>query len=197
MRKRVIIGAAAMAGSAAIVYLLLTRPFGAHQRAATTAQAETAVGKQRPRSEEFPQWVRRFDRRLLNPLVLLVAGRRHSADYAILRHVGRRSGRVYTTPVVAHSIPGGYLIALPYGSDTDWCRNVQVAGAGTLQRQGNSYVVGEPEVLEAAVAVPLLPPRVQRALRPFHIQRYLRLRQLGDSAVKETATLATAAGGTP
>ena len=115
--------------------------------------------------------------------MLTIAGRRHSADYAILHHVGRRSGRAYATPVVAHPILGGYLIALPYGVDTDWCRNLQTAGKGTLQRQGSTYTVVEPEVIDAENAMPLLAPRVQRALRPFHIQRFLTLRQLADVPV--------------
>ena len=185
MRKSVMIGAAAVAttaGAAALIYLLLLRPRGEHEQA-------------QPSSDEFPRWVRHFDRRVLNPLVLRVAGRQHSADYATLHHVGRRSGRAYSTPVVAHLIAGGFLIALPYGVDTDWCRNLQAAGHGTLQRQGRTYSVGEPEVIDAATAYSLLPPRVQRALRPFKIQHFLKLRQLSEVSAQEPPSPVTASVG--
>ncbi len=121
---------------------------------------------------------KRVHKRVLNPLVLGVAGRRHSADYAILRHVGRRSGRPYATPVVAHPVADGFLIALPYGPDVAWCGNLQAAGRGSLQWHGKRYEVGSPEVLDASAALPLLPDRVQRALGPFHIGQFLRLRCL-------------------
>ncbi len=122
--------------------------------------------------------MRAFNKRVLNPLVLGVAGRQHSADYAILRHVGRRSGRPYATPVVAHPVDDGFLIALPYGADVDWCGNLQAAGRGSLQWHGKPYLVGSPEVLDTSAALPLLPDRVQRVLGPFHFGQFLRLRYL-------------------
>jgi hypothetical protein len=70
----------------------------------------------------------RFNKSFLNPLMLRMASRRRTY-YAALRHVGRRSGRTYVTPVVAklasdHTV----VIPLPYGADTDWCRNLLAAG---------------------------------------------------------------------
>jgi deazaflavin-dependent oxidoreductase (nitroreductase family) len=197
MRKGVIIGTASAAGAVALVCLLLIRPRIAQEETVLLLRSSRPAGKAGSHPGGFPRWVRRFDRRMLNPLVLLVAGRRHSADYAILHHVGRRSGRAYATPVVAHACPGGYLIALPYGVDTDWCRNLLVAGQGTLKWRGNTYRVGEPEVIDTAAASPLLFPRVQRALRPFKIQHFLKLRQLmGDSVTEDAVTAAlTAAAG--
>jgi hypothetical protein len=44
--------------------------------------------------------VRVFDKRVLNPAMMMLAGRRRW--YAsVLRHKGRRSGKEYATPVVA------------------------------------------------------------------------------------------------
>jgi len=43
-------------------------------------------------------------------------------------HRGRRSGRVYDTPVLVFPADDGYVIALTYGPDTDWIRNVLAAG---------------------------------------------------------------------
>ena len=39
--------------------------------------------------------------KILNPLIVKLAGRRHFHMAAQIRHAGRRSGRTYTTPVSA------------------------------------------------------------------------------------------------
>jgi hypothetical protein len=39
--------------------------------------------------------------KILNPLIRKLAGRRHVSMAAQIRHVGRRSGRPYVTPVPA------------------------------------------------------------------------------------------------
>jgi hypothetical protein len=56
--------------------------------------------------------------------------------FAIVQHRGRRSGQVYTTPVVTVPIVDGFIILLTFGADTDWCRNVLAAGQCTLQSHG-------------------------------------------------------------
>jgi hypothetical protein len=48
--------------------------------------------------------VRAFGKHMFNPFMLRVAARRHTY-YAVLHHVGRRSGGVYVTPVVAKLTP--------------------------------------------------------------------------------------------
>lgn len=62
-----------------------------------------------PRRRHF---VRTFNKHILNPMMLAVAGRRHWYA-AALHHTGRRSGRHYTTPVVAQPVPDGFVIPLP------------------------------------------------------------------------------------
>jgi deazaflavin-dependent oxidoreductase (nitroreductase family) len=73
----------------------------------------------------------RFNRRLFNPVVRTFAGRRLS-PVAIMVHRGRRSGRRYRTPVLAFRLDDGYVIALFYGADRNWVRNVVAAGSCTL-----------------------------------------------------------------
>lgn len=110
-------------------------------------------GPQRPRWLEA---VRRFNHRWLNPAMLRVAGDRYW--YAgCLEHVGRRSGRTYRTPVVAHAVDGGFAVALPYGSDVDWVRNLQASGSGRLRNHGASYRVEAPRVVAIAEVPPGLP----------------------------------------
>ncbi len=72
--------------------------------------------------------------------MLKVAGRKQS-PYAIIHHVGRRSGHAYATPVVAELSSDRFVIALPYGTGVDWYRNMLAAGRCTLTWQGQDYTL--------------------------------------------------------
>ena len=41
---------------------------------------------------------------------------------------GRKSGRVYTTPLTSSHFGDGFQLPLPYGPQVDWCRNTVAAG---------------------------------------------------------------------
>jgi deazaflavin-dependent oxidoreductase (nitroreductase family) len=118
--------------------------------------------------------VRAFNKRLLNPAVLNIAGREHS-PYAAIHHVGRHSGEPYATPVVAEQIEDGFEIPLPYGDHVDWYRNLQAAGRCTLEWQGVTSTIEHPEVLDAATALPLFSPARRKVFQFLGIQQYLRV----------------------
>ncbi len=107
-------------------------------------------------SAAFREWVRGFNKRRLNPAVLGFAGRAGS-PYAVMRHVGRRSGRPYVTPVRVRQTPDGFIVPLPYGREVDWCRNVLAAGSALITWQGMEYPVAEPEVITMAAAAARVP----------------------------------------
>lgn len=90
--------------------------------------------------------IRGANKRVLNPLMLYLAGRRHWYA-ARLEHLGRRSGRRYATPVVARPVPGGFAIPLPYGTDVDWLRNLRAAGGGLLRVEGTSHSITDPRIV--------------------------------------------------
>lgn len=119
--------------------------------------------------------IRRFNKQILNPILLTVARYRQGSYPAVVRHVGRHSGHHYATPVVAVPVAGSFLIPLPYGTETDWCRNVRAAGAFTLEQEGVSYRVDQPELLDAATAYPLLDLAYRWVWRLFGITHYLRV----------------------
>ena len=85
---------------------------------------------------------RRVNRRVFNPRQMRTAGR-PGAYAGIIRHVGRRSGRAYETPVVPLPADDGFVILLPYGDRPDWVRNVLAAGTATIVLEGEEYTVGE------------------------------------------------------
>jgi hypothetical protein len=85
----------------------------------------------------FRTWLRHVNRDIFNRLTLTFAGRH---VYAVMHHVGRRTGHLYTTPVVALPIADGFMMPLLFGADTDWCRNL-LAG---LIRNGVGTMPGTP-----------------------------------------------------
>ncbi len=91
-----------------------------------------------------PRSAARFNRRFTNRLFLKVAG--YLPGFAIVSHVGRKSGRAYRTPVNAFRTDSGYIIALTYGSESDWVKNVLAAGSCELQTRGRRVCLFSPRI---------------------------------------------------
>jgi deazaflavin-dependent oxidoreductase (nitroreductase family) len=66
--------------------------------------------------------------------------------FGLVVHRGRSSGREYQTPVNVFPADDGFVIALTYGADTDWVKNVQAAGGCELRTRGRVLRVGSPRV---------------------------------------------------
>src|SRR3989442_10765423 len=77
------------------------------------------------------RWVAAFNLAVTNRITSRFAAR--LPGFGILRHVGRKSGRVYRTPVNVFRTSEGFLIALTYGRDSEWVRNVVAAGECKLE----------------------------------------------------------------
>lgn len=118
--------------------------------------------------------VRRYNKYVLNPLMLILAGRRYWYASA-LHHVGRRSGRRYVTPVVADAVADGYLVPLPYGTGVDWLRNILAAGTCTLDVHGRTVTAHALEVIPAERALALLPPSRASWWRLVGMDEFLKL----------------------
>jgi deazaflavin-dependent oxidoreductase (nitroreductase family) len=117
----------------------------------------------------------------MRPLALRSAGKEGSGT-AVLRHIGRRSGRTYETPVIAARHDDSFLIALPYGQRTDWLKNVLDKGSATIVTNGQAYEVDRPEVVPMTEATRYFRPREQRMHRQFHVDSALQVRELGPGA---------------
>ncbi|HEX3647160.1 MAG TPA: nitroreductase family deazaflavin-dependent oxidoreductase [Pseudonocardiaceae bacterium] len=73
-----------------------------------------------------PRAIARFNRRVTNRV--LPFGVLHLPGFALIVHTGRKSGKTYRTPVNMFRTDTGYRIALTYGPESDWVRNVLAAG---------------------------------------------------------------------
>ena len=96
---------------------------------------------------------------------------------SVVRHVGRTSGREYETPVQAVATDDGFVIALPYGLNTDWLKNVRASGSATIVHEGDTYRVDRPEIVPMSAATnALFPPTDQRMHRVFRVTECLLVR---------------------
>ncbi len=115
--------------------------------------------------------------RVTRPLAMRSAGTEHSNN-SVIRHVGRRSGRSYETPVVAVEHDDGFLIALPYGKRTDWTKNVLASGMASVVSHGQAYDVDQPRVIPMTDATRYFGPKEQKLHRRFDVDTCLRLHRI-------------------
>jgi hypothetical protein len=104
---------------------------------------------------------------------------------SVIRHRGRVSGRFYETPVVPFATDDGFLIALPYGPNTDWLKNVLASGSAVLVTDGRTYTVDRPEVIATGAVTDLFPPREQRTHRWFGVDQCLRVGRVETEGAAE------------
>lgn len=122
----------------------------------------------------MPDCIRYFNRDILNRRVLRSAGSRHSR-LAIVRHVGRRSGKTYETPILAVPLDNDLVIALTYWPEADWYHNLQAMGQGVLCRKGQSYTIEAIELVDQALALPAFSPLQRCMLRLLNIRYFARV----------------------
>jgi deazaflavin-dependent oxidoreductase (nitroreductase family) len=88
-----------------------------------------------------------------NPVMRELAGRRWFPAWAQLHHRGRKSGKEYVIPVAVVVRPDAFVIALPWGPQTNWVRNVMAAKGCTIRWKGADYRVTEPQLVDKSVAL--------------------------------------------
>lgn len=94
---------------------------------------------------KVPNIVARANKYITNPIQGLWAGK--LAPWAVVHHVGRKSNRAYSTPVIAFVKDDRLSIALNYGANSDWVKNVVAAGEFTLERGGKKLDIAGVRVI--------------------------------------------------
>ncbi len=94
-------------------------------------------------------------------------------------HRGRKTRRQYRTPVNVFKRTGGYVIALTYGPEAEWVRNVIAQGGCVLETRGRKVRLSQPHLYRDERRRALPPPaRLIGALARF--SEFLDLTLAGD-----------------
>jgi deazaflavin-dependent oxidoreductase (nitroreductase family) len=93
----------------------------------------------------LPHSIARFNKRYTNRVTRPFAAR--LPGFGVVIHEGRRSGRVYETPVNVFRRPGGFAFALTYGR-ADWVKNVMEAGGARVVTRGRARELANPTIVE-------------------------------------------------
>jgi deazaflavin-dependent oxidoreductase (nitroreductase family) len=125
-----------------------------------------------------------ISRRWLNPWQLRRAGR-PGAYASIIRHRGRRTGRSYETPVGVVPMDDDFLVMLPYGSGTQWLRNVLAGGEATLLTEGRTVRVERPEIIPFRTVAERFSASDRRSSQLFAVTQCLLLRPAPGSVTAE------------
>lgn len=120
--------------------------------------------------------IRQFSRRFGRQAALRDAGEPDSST-SVIRHVGRRSGKPYATPIGVYPMGDDFLVYLPYGPDVDWLRNVRAAGTAELRVKGQTHLV-TPRMVEPAEALPYVTATDRRVARLFGVTDFLLLERV-------------------
>ena len=91
------------------------------------------------------RWLAKINTAFTNRITGLLAG--WLPGFGILTHVGRKSGKVFRTPVNVFRAANGFVIALTYSSQSEWVKNVLAAGGCELKTVGKNYHLSVPKVV--------------------------------------------------
>ncbi len=91
------------------------------------------------------RWLAAFNIAITNKITGRFADR--LPGFGNITHVGRKSGRVYRTPVNVFQAPNGFLVALTYGRESEWVKNVLAAGRCKLETRGQRHHLTAPTLI--------------------------------------------------
>jgi deazaflavin-dependent oxidoreductase (nitroreductase family) len=120
---------------------------------------------------------RRVTNRITRPLASWLPG------FGVVEHAGRRSGRPNRTPVNVFRAGASYVIALTYGVESDWVKNVLAARGCDLVTRGHRHKLTAPAIVHDERGR-LVPAPVRPILRLLRVGDFLRLEQ-ADSPLSQ------------
>ncbi|MGH7910601.1 MAG: nitroreductase family deazaflavin-dependent oxidoreductase [Candidatus Dormibacteraceae bacterium] len=128
---------------------------------------------------------RPYATRYVNPIT------RHFAawlpGFALLTYRGRKSGRVYHTPINVFRRGDTFVFALTYGSEAQWVRNVLAQGGCEMRRRGRDLRLVDPKLIVDGSAR-LVPGPVRFVGRVGRVTEFLRMRAAPGAVTAEGRT---------
>ncbi len=100
--------------------------------------------------------------------------------HGIIEHTGRKSGRVYRTPLLTFRRGDRVAFIVGYGLVSDWMRNLQAAGGGGLEHRRRHYRLSEIELVRSPGGLAYLPLPFRALSRIVGIEAVLTARITAD-----------------
>jgi deazaflavin-dependent oxidoreductase (nitroreductase family) len=120
--------------------------------------------------------LRRVATRYVDPVLRPLA--RRLPAFGVVIHRGRKSGRIYETPVNVFREGEAYLFFLTYGSDAQWVKNILAAGSCSLETRGRVVQLVDPELVTDPELRPAPQPARFIERRLAGVTQYLRMREV-------------------
>ena len=124
---------------------------------------------------KIPSAVRYFNKHILNRVTRYL-GYARFGRFAMIRHVGRRSGKPYETPIIVQPIDGGFVIALTYGKEVDWYRNVLAAGRCEIYWHRQTFPLTKIEPIDTPTGQNAFPQPERTILKLVGIPDYVTMK---------------------
>ncbi|MGZ0712389.1 nitroreductase family deazaflavin-dependent oxidoreductase (plasmid) [Coraliomargarita sp. W4R53] len=139
---------------------------------ATAAAFAIIIVGVRSGNRRFIRTFTALQRDYLNPGALRTAGDVGS-PYAVIEHVGRKTGTSYKTPVTVVRDGEHLVVGLPYGEQTSWAQNLVAAGEAFVRIDGENQRVTDVAIVP--IAATSLIHRDAMIIRLFGIRSAVRM----------------------
>ncbi len=137
----------------------------------------------RKRTFKLPGQIRIFNKYVTNRLLRVLTNLSHG-PFAIIRHVGRRSGKPYETVIWVWPLREGFVIALTYGPEVDWYRNMRATGGGSVIWHKRVYAVEKPEPIDARTAMQAFPAFFRPIFRRAGMKDFVWMKSSGSEPIR-------------
>ena len=145
----------------------------------------THTGPASPRPPQpLLRFIRPFTTHVFNRFTRLFV--HHLPGFAIISYRGRKSGKLYHTPMNVFHVGDDYVFALTYGSDVQWVKNVLAAGEAEVRIGKRTIHLTDPELF-VDPARRLMPLVVRVGLGLLRVTEFLRMRPAPASAGRVTS----------
>ena len=118
--------------------------------------------------------IRVTNKHVSNKILIHIAGKRFG-HFAILGHTGRKSGKLYRIPIIAEPFQNGFVIALTYGKNVDWYKNVAAKGGCSLRWKNKDFQLVQPVFIDREIGLTAFPALFRFGLNLMRIQNFLKL----------------------
>lgn len=139
--------------------------------------AATFIVGMRRKSPAVTGAVIALTKRFINAGTLKTAGTTGTTT-GVVHHIGRTSGKAYATPVDILPLDEDLVVALPYGTRSQWVRNVLAAGTAEMTVDGTTWTVDQAELVPTDDVRDAFPAADRRMFRLLGTDRCLRVHRV-------------------